>query len=194
MRVLEDRYEGELQNFQLALRFVRYEARTRTILMFTGLTDHRIRKLWQRYCGGPHRLPRHRGKSPQQAGYFTRSARVRMEAALLASAYCACGLVREEPAAKRAGAATRLRIGALLCDVYDYYSTVVPKPAISFEHAVFLAQCLRTGEQLAVRRCAKCHAPMVVERFPVRPRWCDHCAPPKGGQKRGASSPPNHPT
>lgn len=182
MRIVEDRYEGELRNFQLALRFVRYEARTHTIRMFTGLTDHRIRKLWQRYCGGPRALPRHRGKSPQQAQYFTRSVRVRMEASLLAAVYCACGLVREEPLAKWPRAAVRLRIGTVLCDIYDYYTTLVPKPAISFEHAVFLAQCLRAGEQLAVRRCAKCHGHMVVERFPVRTRWCDHCAPPKRGR------------
>ncbi len=183
MRILEDRYEGELQNFLLALRFVRYEARTRTIRMFTGLTDHRIRKLWQRYCGGPRNVPRHRGKSPQQPGYFIRTARVRTEASLLAAVYCACGLVREGPGPKQAHVPNRARVGALLCDVYDCYSAVVPNPAISFEHALFLAQCLRAGDQLAVRRCAKCHGHMVVERFPVRPRWCDHCAPPKGGRK-----------
>ncbi len=183
MRILEDRYEGELENFQLALRFVRHEARTRTVRMFTGLTDHRIRKLWQRYCGGSHHLPRHRGKSPQQAGYFTRSARVRTEASLLAGVYCACGLVHEQPAARRQCPAARRRMGAMLCDVYDYYTAAVPQPAISFEHALFLVQCLRSGEQLTVRRCVKCHAYMVVERFPVRARWCDHCAPPKGGRK-----------
>ena len=175
MRVWEDRYEGELENFDLALRFVRYEARTHTIRQYTGLTDHRIRKLWQRYCGGAHRLPRHRGKSPQQAGYFSRGARVRTEASLLAGIYCACGLVGERPGAKQAP--LRRHAGALLCDVYDYYTKVVPQPAISFEHALFLVQCLRSGEQLAVRRCAKCRGHMVVERFPVHRRWCDHCAP-----------------
>jgi hypothetical protein len=188
MRIVEDRYEGELENFHLALRFVRYEARTRTIRIFTGLTDHRIRKLWQRYCGGARELPRHRGKSPQQAGFFTRTARVRLEASLLAAAYCACGLVREEPAVRRTRpAAAGLRVGTLLCDVYDYYCTLVPEPAISFEHAVFLAECLRAGEPLTVRRCAKCHGLMVLERFPIRRRWCDHCLPPKGARTaRGA--------
>lgn len=184
MRIVEDRYEGELRNFHLALRFVQYEARTRTIRMFTGLTDHRIRKLWQRYCGGSRCLPRHRGKSPHQVDYFTRSARVRTEASLLAAVYCACGLVREEPTARRLRAPMRLRIGMLLCDAYDYYTVLVPNPAISFEHAVFLAQCLSSGEQLAIRRCARCHGHMVVERFPVRPRWCDHCVPSKRGRKR----------
>lgn len=184
MRIVEDRYEGELQNFHLALRFVRYEARTHTIRTFTGLTDHRIRKLWQRYCGGARQLPRHRGKSPHQPGFFTRSARARTEASLLAAAYCACGLVREEPLAKRPHAApVGLRIGTLLCDVYDYYSALVPKPAISFEHAIFLAECLRSGEQLALRRCAKCRGLMVVERFPIRRRWCDHCVPLKAARK-----------
>lgn len=183
MRILEDRYEGELQSFQLALRFVRYEARTRTIRLFTGLTDHRIRKLWQRYCGGARHVPRHRGKSPQQPGYFLRSARLRTEAALLAGAYCACGLVDEKPLTKTPCAATRRRMGARLLDVYDYYHVLVPQPAISFEHALFLAQCLRSGEQLTVRRCAKCHAHMVVEPFPLRARWCDHCVATPGRRR-----------
>ena len=185
MRVWEDRYEGELENFNLALRFVRYEARTHTIRQYTGLTDHRIRKLWQRYCGGASNLPRHRGKSPQQVGYFTRSARVRTEAALLAAAYCACGLVGEEPSTGQSASPQRRHVGALLCDVYDYYTKLVPQPAISFEHAQFLAQCLRSGEQLAVRHCTQCRGHIVVERFPLRPRWCDHCAPPKG--RRGGA-------
>ena len=180
MRIVEDRYEGELQNFHLALRLVLREARTRTIRLYTGLTDHRIRRLWQRYCGGSRGLARHRGKSPHQASYFVRSVRVREEASVLAAAYCAYGLTREEQAPGQPDAVPTVVMGMLLTDIFDYYSAVARKPAVSFEHAVFLSQCLREGNELAVRRCAKCHGHMVVERFPVRDRWCDHCVAHRG--------------
>ena len=183
MRIVDDRYEGERRNFDLALRFVRHEARTRTIRTFTGLTDHRIRKLWQRYCGGARDTPRHRGKSPQQAGYFTRSATVRREASLLAGFFYACGLLPDTPSAQGAASLPGLTNGALLCDAYDYFRVLVHAPAISFEHAVFLAQCLRGGEQLRLERCVQCESHIVVERFPVRPRWCDHCAPARRGRR-----------
>jgi hypothetical protein len=180
MRIVEDRYEGELQSFQLALRFVLREARTRTIRLYTGLSDHRIRKLWRRYCGGARGLTRHRGKSPHQARYFIRSVRVRMEASVLAAAYCAYGLVREDQAPGQPQSQPGLAQGMLLSEIYDYYAVVAQTPAVSFEHAVFLSECLREGGEIVVRRCGRCHGHMVVERLPVRDRCCDHCAAHRG--------------
>lgn len=45
MRVSDDRYSRDRQRFDLALRFIHHEARTRTIRVWTGLTDDRIRKV-----------------------------------------------------------------------------------------------------------------------------------------------------
>jgi hypothetical protein len=44
MRISEDRYSRERLSLDLALRFLRHEARTQTIRMWTGLSDDRIRK------------------------------------------------------------------------------------------------------------------------------------------------------
>ena len=49
MRFTDDRYAGELGQFELALRMIGHEARTRTIRECTGLSDDRIRKLYSRY-------------------------------------------------------------------------------------------------------------------------------------------------
>ena len=43
MRLTDDRYANERTQFELALRMIRHEARTRTIRECTGLSDDRIR-------------------------------------------------------------------------------------------------------------------------------------------------------
>ena len=45
MRLTADRYASDRSQFELALRMIRHEARTRTIRECTGLSDDRIRKL-----------------------------------------------------------------------------------------------------------------------------------------------------
>ena len=49
MRLTDDRYSGERSQFELALRMIRHEARTRTIRECTGLSDDRIRKFYTTY-------------------------------------------------------------------------------------------------------------------------------------------------
>src|SRR6202163_5175137 len=86
MRICDDRYRRERLAMELALRFLQHEARARTIRTWTGLWDARIRKLYRSYMSHARRyLPRHRGKSPHQIAYFTRSLRLQEETALLAS-------------------------------------------------------------------------------------------------------------
>ena len=84
MRISDDRYSRDRLRLDLALRFIHHEARTHTIRAWTGLTDDRIRKLYRTYLceAGGTRVARHRGKSPRQAAYFTRSLRMRREAAV----------------------------------------------------------------------------------------------------------------
>jgi hypothetical protein len=46
MRISEDCYARERLCLQLALRFLEHEARTHTIRAWTGLSDDRIRKIY----------------------------------------------------------------------------------------------------------------------------------------------------
>ena len=94
MRISDDRYSRERARMELALRFLRHEARTQTIRTWTGLSDDRIRKLYRSYMSHARRyLPRHRGKSPHQVAYFTRSLRLQQETAVLASVLSLLGVV-----------------------------------------------------------------------------------------------------
>ncbi|HET7756205.1 MAG TPA: hypothetical protein VFK87_03030 [Steroidobacteraceae bacterium] len=177
MRISDDRYSRERLRLELALRFLRHEARTQTIRAWTGLSDDRIRKLYRSYMSHARReLPRHRGKSPHQAGYFMRSQRLQQESAVLASVLTLLGVVSPlaeagTPAAPLPGLAR----GELLCKAFEAYRTLVPAAQISFEHAVFLATALARGEELRLAGCAGCGGLLVTERFPARERRCQHC-------------------
>src|SRR6188474_229139 len=95
MRISDDRYSRDRLRLDLALRFIHHEARTHTIRAWTGLTDDRIRKLYRTYLyeAGGATVTRHRGKSPRQAAFFTRSLRMRREAAVFASVSSLFGLI-----------------------------------------------------------------------------------------------------
>src|SRR3981081_3992682 len=98
MRISDDCYRRERVCLDLALRFLRHEARSQTIRTWTGLTDDRIRNLYRSYMSrGAHFVPRHRGKSPHQVAYFTRSLRVQWETAQLASLLSLLSVVPAQP-------------------------------------------------------------------------------------------------
>ena len=172
MRISDDRYRRERARMELALRFLRHEARTQTIRAWTGLSDDRIRKLYRSYLGHARRqLPRHRGKSPHQVAYFTRSLRLQEETALLASVLSLLGAL---PAAE--APAPGLTRGELLCQAFEAYRLLLPSAQISFEHAVFLATALGRGDQLRLALCSECGGLLVTERFPLRSVRCHHCS------------------
>src|ERR1700729_3394496 len=119
MRISDDRYSRDRLRFDIAMRFIRHEARTHTIRAWTGLTDDRIRKLYRSYIKESHgNAPvRHRGKSPQQPAFFTRSIRARQETALLASLCRTIGALPTEPLRIEPG----LGRAELLCHAYEIY-------------------------------------------------------------------------
>ena len=176
MRISEDRYERDRQRLELALRFLTHEARTQTIRVWTGLSDDRIRKLYRSYLGrSACYVPRHRGKSPHQSAYFTRSLRIQQQAAVLASFFALVGLVPAEPSAAAGAALPNICHGNSLCTAFETYTTLIVSPSISFEYAVFLAECLARGDQLRLGKCCDCGGIIVVERFPIREKRCHHC-------------------
>jgi hypothetical protein len=121
-------------------------------------------------------LVRHRGKSPQQPAFFTRSTRARQESALLASLCRLVGALLapavlataaamtprnpSEPARSPAG----LNRGELLCQGYESYRSLIGAPLITFEHAVFLLNALWRGDELVIGACRDCGAVLVTDR------------------------------
>ena len=177
MRICDDRYSRDRLRFDLALRFIQHEARTRTIRQWTGLTDDRIRKLYRNYLTQPgtRGVIRHRGKSPQQAAFFTRNPRMREETAVLASV---CYLLGVMPGGRIVDAQRSLpsvQRGEALCEAFETYQHLVHGPRISFEHAVYLITALARGEELSATICGDCRGLMVVDRFAVPQRRCAGC-------------------
>lgn len=184
MRISDDRYSRDRLRLDLALRFIHHEARTHTIRAWTGLTDDRIRKLYRTYLheADGSGVARHRGKSPRQAAFFTRSLRMRREAAVFASVSSLFGLITPqsillERAAGRddLGSPGVIR-GALLCEAFETYRALVGDPRISFEHAVFLLAALHAGDELRVAHCRECRGVLVTDRLMLRTPVCNDCS------------------
>jgi len=178
MRISDDRYSRDRLRFDIALQFIRHEARTHTIRAWTGLSDDRIRKLYRSYlcdCRGAP-LTRHRGKSPQQVAYFMRTGRARQEAALLASLCRLLGALPLGPAPELERSLPCLARGELLCQAYEAYRGLIPEGLISFEHAVFLVTTLVRGDELILGGCRDCSAVLIVDRWSLRAPRCPLCA------------------
>jgi len=185
MRIVDDRYSNDRGRLELALRFLRHEARTQTIRVWTGLSDDRIRKLHRAYCTRiPMLVPRHRGKSPHQVSYFTRSPRLKEETAVLASLLTLIGVMQAQAAESSLAAQSPadqeqtqygVARGMLLCQAFEAYRALIPTAQVSFEHAVFLTAALSRGDQLRLDTCKECGGLVVVDRFPLRDPRCRHC-------------------
>ncbi len=177
MRISDDRYHGERERMVVALRFLRHEARTQTIRAWTGLSDDRIRKLYRSYLSAVHReLPRHRGKSPHQAAYFTRSQRLQEETAALTTTLWLAGVLPAAGVPEAPGSPAALARATLLCTAFEAYRLARPEALISFEHTVFLAAALTRGDQLRVEWCGRCGGLTVAETCALRVRPCQHCS------------------
>lgn len=176
MRISDDRYSRDRFRLDLALRFMRHAARTHTIRKWTGLTDDRIRKLYRAYLNetsGP--VTRHRGKSPAQACFFTRTPRVQQEAAVLASLFCLLGVVPTPFIVDPAHGLPGIARGERLCQAFEAYLMLVPCSQISFEHAVLLINELARGVELRLDDCELCGGLVVVDALMLRDVRCSRC-------------------
>ena len=184
MRISDDRYSRDRLRLDLALRFIHHEARTHTIRAWTGLTDDRIRKLYRTYLheADGSGVARHRGKSPRQAAFFTRSLRMRREAAVFASVSSLFGLITpqsillERSAGREDAGSPGVIRGALLCEAFETYRALVGDARISFEHAVFLLAALHAGDELRVAHCRECRGVLVTDRLMLRTPVCNDCS------------------
>jgi hypothetical protein len=176
MHIVDYGYDRDLQRLDVAVRFIRHEARTRTIRQWTGLSDDRIRKLYHSYLRAGGSTVRHRGQSPRQATYFLRSSRMRAEASTLASLCCLVGLFDSDAFSPCRQRATDVERAAALCVAYERYRATVHDPAITFEHAVLLVTALARGNELRLGDCRDCGALQVVDWLELRPTRCGLCS------------------
>jgi hypothetical protein len=178
MRLTDNRYASERSQFELALRMIHHESRTRTIKDCTGLSDDRIRKLYATYfrdTGG--KIKRRRGKSPQQIGPFVKHPLNQLEATTLIALYCASLLLRIDTANRVYACWPRpdVEYGHRVCRAFETYLLLHPRPRLSFEWAWSLLQSISKNDELLLAVCDGCSACYVQDAYALDRRSCPSC-------------------
>ena len=179
MRLTDDRYSGERSQFELALRMIRHEARTRTIRECTGLSDDRIRKLYSTYFrhSGLSDIKRRRGKSPRQVNRFVKNPQNQIQATTLVALFSAGLLVRidADDAVRPCWPRPDVEFGHRLCRAYENYLLLHDSPQLSFEWAWNLLHCISCNDELYLASCNHCHARYVQDAYALDTGICPAC-------------------
>ncbi len=179
MRVTDNRYAGELDKFDLAVRMIRHEARTGTIRACTGFTEDRVRKLVASYFerSGTRAIRRQRGKSPRRIERFVGNARRQAEATLLAALFVYCDAARfnEQGECFRPDDASSLQVGMRLCQAFETYLTIRESPQLSFEWAWSLYNAMVESREIYFAWCSACDAPYIQDRYALDYQRCPGC-------------------
>ena len=180
MRLTDDRYSGERSQFELALRMIRHEARTRTIRTCTGLSDDRIRKLYATYFrdSGDTGVKRRRGKSPRQVTRYVKTPENQLQATTLVALFCASLLVRidSEDRVHACWPRPDVEFGHRLCRAYETYLLLHETTNLSFEWAWNLLQCISYNEELYLAQCGGCDSRYVQDAYALDDRTCPACS------------------
>jgi hypothetical protein len=179
MRLTDDRYSGEKSQFELALRMIRHEARTRTIRECTGLSDDRIRKLYGTYFrnGGNAAVRRRRGKSPRQIGRFVKNPDHQLQSTTLVALYCAGLLLRIDESDRVHPCWPRpdVEFGHRLCRAFETYLLFHERPLLNFEWAWNLLHSMSRGDELYLAACGDCRARYVQDAYALDLKSCPAC-------------------
>jgi hypothetical protein len=179
MRLTDDRYAGEKSQFELALRMIQHEARTRTIRECTGLSDDRIRKLYSTYfrnAGNVH-VRRRRGKSPRQIGRFVKNPDHQLQATTLVALFCAGLLLRidEHNRVQPCWPRPDVEFGHRMCRAFETYLLVHERPLLNFEWAWNLLHRMSRGDELYLANCGECRGRYVQDAYALDLRICPAC-------------------
>ena len=180
MRLTDDRYSAERSQFELALRMIRHEARTRTIRECTGLSDDRIRKLYATYFrdSGNTGVKRRRGKSPRQVTRYVKNAENQLQSTTLVALFCAGLLVRIDNKDRVHACWPRpdVEFGHRLCRAFETYQLLHENAKLSFEWAWNLLQCISYNDELYLAHCRRCDARYVQDAYALDRKICPTCS------------------
>ena len=179
MRLTDDRYAAERSQFELALRMIRHEARTRTIRECTGLSDDRIRKLYATYFRNAvgERIRRRRGKSPRAITRFVQNPDNRLQATTLVALFCLGLLLRIDAKNRVSPCWPRpdVEFGHRVCRAYETYLLLHANATLSFEWAWNLLQNISYNDELYLAVCAGCRARYVQDAYALDHKTCPAC-------------------
>jgi hypothetical protein len=179
MRLTDDRYAAERSQFELALRMIRHEARTRTIRECTGLSDDRIRKLYATYFRntGSNEVRRRRGKSPRQVTRFVKNPENQLQATILVTLFCSGLLLRVDADKRIAPCWPRpdVEFGHRVCRAFETYLLLHDAPSLSFEWAWNLLHSISHNDELYLAECAGCRSLYVQDTYALDHKTCPTC-------------------
>jgi hypothetical protein len=174
MRASDNRYARDLRRRDLAALMIANEARTQTIVDWTGLSRYQIQTMFREYDEFSEH-PRHRGLSPFQPAFFSRSLQLECESAALAAVELEMGIILLSPTSSSDVRFPGLARGERLLNAFQLFRALVPDARISFEHAVLLAGELTVARTLTLRRCIECDGLMVVDLLGPLREDCAFC-------------------
>lgn len=177
MRATDNRYASEQRQFQLAIRMIGHEARTRTIKQCTGLSDDRIRKIFNTYFAQATSVRRRRGKSPRQVSRFVKSAEHRLQSTTLVALFAAGRLVRIDSDLSVAPCWPRpdIESGHRLCRAFETYTLLHRPPLFNFEWAWNLLTSICYNDELYLAACRVCEAAYVEDAYALPSGLCPCC-------------------
>ena len=179
MRLTDDRYAGEQSQFELALRMIGHEARTRTIRECTGLSDDRIRKIYSRYFKnvGPNAVLRRRGKSPRQVTRFVKNPENQLQATTLVALYSSGLLLRIDAnhGVHASWPRPDVEFGHRVCRAYETYVILHDAALLSFEWAWNLLHSISHNDELYLAGCASCRSRYVQDAYALDHKTCPAC-------------------
>ncbi len=192
MRLTDDRYSAERSQFELALRMIGHEARTRTIRECTGLSDDRIRKLYATYFrdSGNLSVKRRRGKSPRQVTRYVKNAENQLQSTTLVALFCAGLLVRIDSKDRVQACWPRpdVEFGHRLCRAYETYQLLHENARLSFEWVWNLLQCISYNDELYLAICRRCDSRYVQDSYALDRKICPACSM-EAGSESGRNRP-----
>lgn len=180
MRLTDDRYAHERSQFELALRMIGHEARTRTIRDCTGLSDDRIRKLYTTYFknAGATDIRRRRGKSPRAVTRFVKNPQHQLQATTLVALFCAGLLLRidRQNHVHCRWPRPDVEFGHRVCRAFENYRLLHEEPLLNFEWAWNLLQSISWNDELYLATCKLCDARYVQDAYALDMKICPACA------------------
>ena len=179
MRITDNRYVGEQAQFELALRMIRHEARTRTIRECTGLSDDRIRKIYNTYFQprNGNTVRRRRGNSPRQIQRFVQTPEHCLQASSLAALLVVGNILRIDDArcVRRCWPRPEIELGHRMCRAYESFLLLHRRPKFNLDWAFNLYHWLSQNEDLKLSSCLQCATLFVADRYALDQTHCPRC-------------------
>ena len=179
MRFPDDYSTVGFQRQALALRMLRQEARTGTIVTWTQLGRDRIRGLALRLAAEQpdHPPHRYRGGPPTEASALLQPKARHREAAVFGVHLKQLGALDLDPTWLRVSPFETLERGEHLCTAYEQYRNSGRARPIPFDYAILVLKALAYTRRLSLVHCEACGAAWLIDPYGIPDQRCPQCPP-----------------